>query len=53
MKKTFRGQLAEDDVEKIRLSTNNGLTGYKIVKFQIMDNAPAANSNEFIVKIFT
>ena len=43
MKKTFRGQLAEDDVEKIRLSTNNGLTGYRIVKFELLPADPRAN----------
>ena len=52
MKKTFRGQLAEDDVEKIRLSTNNGLTGYRIVKFELLPADPTAN-NEAVVQIFT
>jgi hypothetical protein len=33
--KTFRGQLADGDIERIRLGTNNGLTGYKIKKFEL------------------
>ena len=53
MKKTFKAQIAHDATNTIRLSTNNGLTGYKIHKFQMMDRAPAANSNEFILKVFT
>ena len=53
MKKTFKAQIAHGTTNTIRLSTNNGLTGYKIHKFQMMDNAPAANSNEFILKVFT
>lgn len=36
MIKTFRGLLANDTEETIRLSTNNGSTGYRIVKFQVM-----------------
>tara|TARA_Y100000004_G_scaffold6961_1_gene7902 strand:+ start:60 stop:491 length:432 start_codon:yes stop_codon:yes gene_type:complete len=53
MKKTFKGQIAHNATNTVRLSTNDGLTGYKIHKFQMMDSAPAANSNEFILKVFT
>tara|TARA_R100001530_G_C4282889_1_gene146046 strand:- start:155 stop:586 length:432 start_codon:yes stop_codon:yes gene_type:complete len=50
--KTFRGQLANEQQDTIRISTNNGLTGYRIVKFKLM--APDANENmEGAVKIFT
>ena len=35
MIKSFRGQLADEEQDTIRLSTKNGLTGYKINKFQI------------------
>ena len=28
--KSFKGLIADGDTEQIRLSTNNGLTGYKI-----------------------
>ena len=52
MKKSFRGLLANDSQEQIRLSTNNGLTGYKIVKFQVI----GINENvdyETVVQIFT
>ena len=36
MIKTFRGKLADQTITEIKLSTNNGLTGYKIKKFQVM-----------------
>ena len=32
--KTFRGQLADGGQDRIRLRTNDGKTGYKIVKFK-------------------
>jgi len=51
MIKTFRGQLSDNDQERIRLSTKNGKTGYKIVKFQLMF-VDIATSVKSIVKIF-
>ena len=35
MNKTFKGLMADQTVERIRLSTNDGLTGYKVVKLQV------------------
>ncbi len=51
--KTFRGRLADGGIETIRLSTNDGLTGYRILKFQVMPNDPTDNNQESISKIFT
>jgi len=34
--KSFKGLLTDTDQEIIRLETNNGLTGYRVVKFQVM-----------------
>jgi len=34
--KTFRGLIADGDQDTIVLHTNNGSTGYRIVKFQIL-----------------
>jgi hypothetical protein len=34
--KTFRGKIAKGDSDTIALRTNNGSTGYRIVKFQVM-----------------
>tara|TARA_Y100001963_G_scaffold29835_1_gene40598 strand:- start:133 stop:564 length:432 start_codon:yes stop_codon:yes gene_type:complete len=40
MSKTFRGLIADGEVKKIRLSTADGMTGYKIKKFRIMPETP-------------
>ena len=51
MIKTYRGLLTDGEQEKIRLSTKNGKTGYKIVKFQLMF-ADVETSVKSVVKIF-
>ena len=38
--KSFRGQLADGGQERIRLSTNDGKTGYLVRKFQTMSVSP-------------
>ena len=43
--KSFKGKLADGEEKKIRLSTNRGLTGYKIKKFQLMTSLPGAGSD--------
>jgi len=53
MIKSFRGQLADGAVQNIRLSTKDGLTGYKIVKFELMPTAPGTAHVESVVKVFT
>ena len=53
--KSFRGLIADGGVDRISLSTNNGATGYKIVKFQLMGHNPGDNSlgsYEHVVQIF-
>ena len=52
MKKSFRGTLANGTQNRIRLSTNNGLTGYKIVKLQIIDKAPGTLNTENVIKVY-
>ena len=42
MNKTFRGQLKALGQETIRLSTNNGLSGYRITRLQIIPIQPGA-----------
>lgn len=51
--KTFRGQLADEEQETIRLSTNDGLTGYRIKQFQLMPANPGGQDSVNVVKIFT
>jgi hypothetical protein len=50
--KTYKGMLPIGEQEKIHLSTNDGLTGYRITKFQIMSNTPGTNNVELIGQIF-
>jgi hypothetical protein len=50
--KSFRGTIANGGQDTIRLSTNNGLIGYKIVKFELMTNEPGNAQQELVAKIF-
>ena len=50
--KTFRGLISDGAQETIVLHTNDGSTGYWIVKFQLMGNAPGTVNYESIVKIY-
>jgi hypothetical protein len=50
--KSFRGLLADGGQDQIRLQTNNGKTGYQIVKFELMGNEPGAKSLEGSCKIY-
>jgi len=52
MIKTFRGLLLDGEQDKIRLSTKKGKIGYRIVKFQVMENEPGDNALEGACKIF-
>tara|TARA_Y100001938_G_scaffold140809_1_gene209543 strand:+ start:389 stop:829 length:441 start_codon:yes stop_codon:yes gene_type:complete len=42
--KSFRGKIGHQEVETIVLHTNNGSTGYKIVKFEVIGDDPGATS---------
>ena len=50
--KTFRGQLTDGAQQKIRLSTNNGMTGYRIVKLQMIPKNAGTGDVEGGLKIF-
>ena len=50
--KSFRGQVASDGVDTIVLHTNDGSTGYKIVKFELFPDNPDLN-HETTVKIYS
>jgi len=49
---SFKGKLADGVQEEIPLQTNNGLVGYKIVKFDLMPPAPGVTNGENVVKIY-
>jgi hypothetical protein len=51
MIKTFRGLLADGAQDTIVLHTNDGSTGYRIVKFKIMGDNPGS-AIDSIVKIY-
>ena len=50
--KTFRGLIAHDTQDTVVLHTNDGSTGYRIVKLQILSQAPASTTQESVLKIF-
>ena len=50
---TYKGKLAMGTQERLRLSTNDGLTGYRINKFEIMSNTPGVGTSDFVAKIYT
>ena len=50
--KSFRGLIADGGQDKISLKTNNGSTGYRIVKFEIFPNNPGTESSESTVQVF-
>jgi len=52
MIKTFRGKMEPDTIDTIVLHTNDGSTGYRIVKFEAISNAPAGNSPEAVIQIW-
>ena len=53
MIKSFRGKLVDGGQQQINLHTNDGKTGYRIVKCELMPDTPGANQTEAIVKIYT
>tara|TARA_R100001594_G_scaffold148335_1_gene203271 strand:+ start:877 stop:1314 length:438 start_codon:yes stop_codon:yes gene_type:complete len=49
--KTFRGLLTDTETKRIRLGTVNGMTGYRIKKFQLIAHKPGAQEYETTVTI--
>jgi hypothetical protein len=52
MIKTWRAKLADGDQDVIRLSTNDGMIGYKIIKFECMA-ADTTKLQQSVTKIWT
>ena len=50
--KTFRGQIADNGIDTIVLHTNNGATGYKINKFQIIQMQPGGQNSQLVCTIW-
>tara|TARA_Y100001937_G_C7118662_1_gene331411 strand:- start:1483 stop:1911 length:429 start_codon:yes stop_codon:yes gene_type:complete len=53
MIKTFKGKMAHLDILRIRLSTPDGKTGYKIRKFQAIGVNPAGTTQKSTLQCFT
>ena len=53
MIKSFRGSLDDLEVDTIRLSTNDGKTGYRIVKFELMPTLPGGAVQDSVMQIYT
>jgi hypothetical protein len=53
MNKTFRGLIADNTIQRVRLSTNDGLTGYKINKLQILQQNPGNDTVECLIQVHT
>jgi len=53
MIKTFRGQIVDEGQDTIVLHTNNGSTGYRIVKFDLLPNLTGAINAELVCKIYS
>ena len=52
MIKTFRGLMADGAQDTIVLHTNDGSTGYRIVKFELFPTLPGQTDYENVVKVF-
>jgi len=52
MIKTFRGLIASGAIDTIVLHTNDGLSGYRIVRFDIISNNPQVGNQESVIKIY-
>ena len=49
---SFRGKLTSGEQDTIVLHTNDGSTGYRIIKFQLMPSVPGSVEHELISKIY-
>jgi len=52
MIKTFRGKIAAANQDTIVLHTNDGSTGYRVVKFQVMPDDPFSQTVKHVMKIY-
>jgi len=50
--RSFRGKIASGATETIVLHTNDGKTGYRIVKFEMITPNPGTTDYEHIIKIW-
>ena len=53
MIKSFRGKIADGGIDTIVLHTNDGTTGYKIVKLEIMSTEPYGSNAEHLIQVWS
>jgi len=53
MIKTFRGLMGDDTQAHINLHTNDGKTGYRLVKMDVLSSDPMDTGAKGVVKIYT
>ena len=51
--KAFKGQVANEGTETIRLATVDGMRGYRIVKFQLMTTNHGTTAYENVAQIYS
>ena len=51
--RSFRGLIADEGIQTVSLHTNNGSTGYRIVKMEVFPEKPGSVSQESCIKIFS
>jgi len=49
---SYRSLMADGDIQTIPLHTNNGKTGYKISKFDLLPEKPGQTDHRFVIQIF-
>ena len=52
MIKAYRGLIPDGGQEKVRIKTQDGSRGYKIVKFQLVLPSPGGTTSEVVAKIW-
>ena len=50
--KSFRAQIASGTQDIVSLHTNNGATGYRIKKFDVIETTPGTTDIELVIKIY-
>ena len=51
--KSFRGVIANNAIDTISLHTNDGSTGYRVIKFRLLPTIPNTGNYETVVKIYS
>jgi hypothetical protein len=50
--KSFRGMMTDGGIDTVVLHTNDGSTGYRMTKLQVMPNQPFNKTQETVLKVY-